>query len=74
MFRIILPGVIVFGTHYLAYWIGTKRSQDWRIKRLKEHAKYVRRARWAVMTRRDGLANIYTEAAARVLELPESGQ
>lgn len=34
---------------------------------LHYHAKLLRKARWASLTRRDGLANIYSEAADAVL-------
>lgn len=68
LLALLIP-VACFG---LGYYYCKLRMKDPLIIKLREHSKYLRKARWASMTRRDGLVNIYTEAADRVLELPES--
>lgn len=73
MYRILLPMLLPLSWGFF-YWLGARRRTDWRSQRLREHAKYLRRARWAVLTRRDGLVNIYMEAARDVLELEQSDE
>ena len=50
-----------------SFIVGRRSAVDNRTRALREHAKFLRRARWASLRRQDGLANIYVEAAERVL-------
>ena len=59
--------MVAFGLGVMAGAIGSLALGDRPLNPLREHARYMRRARWAYVTRRPGLARIEEEAAARVL-------
>lgn len=69
-FALFLWVVPIAITYAVGYAVGaSKPDDDIRVVAIKQHAKLLRKARWAYMTRRPGLANIYEEGATRVLEL-----
>lgn len=71
IFWIVLAFVLVLMAGFVAgcQYQKSKLPEDYRIFVMKEHAKLLRKARWAMLTRREGLANIYSEAADRVLDM-----
>lgn len=65
--RFLLGFALVSIPLWVGYAVGRLRSPDPWVTGIHYHAKLLRKARWASLTRRDGLANIYSEAADAVL-------
>lgn len=73
--RVIFPMVVIFGFVAIGYVLGAlARPKDPMLVALKEHARLIAKAARASRRGRHGLANVYSEAATRVLEASEHKQ
>lgn len=64
MFVIVAVACVLIG-----YFLGRGSNEDPQVRAIKAHAKLLKKARNASITGKDGLANIYAEAADKVLEI-----
>jgi len=71
MSRIILIALGLAATGGIGFYLGRFTSRDYRVIALREHSRLLAKARRAALRRQEGLANIYSEGAGRVLELIE---
>lgn len=71
MSRIILIVLGIAATGGVGFSLGRFANRDYRVMALREHSRLLAKARRASLRKQDGLANIYSEGAERVLELVE---
>ena len=68
MSRIILIVLGIAAAGGVGFALGRFTNRDYRVMALREHSRMLAKARRASLRKQDGLANIYSEGAERVLE------
>ena len=71
MSRIVLIVLGILATGSIGFYLGRFTSRDYRVMVLREHSRLLAKARRGSLRKQDGLANIYSEGAERVLDSVE---